>query len=196
MHKREKITLLISLLILLILSACARDSSTRDWKVFTIEEEPAINIQFRLPPRWLVDYAPHQFQPGRWDVTLVPPRCVPEQENDYQQNCVSLVVHIKEISTFNKEAFFELTSGDIALGQERGQSAVLLDQDTFRVNRLEMNQFNHLISSPLGEVEMSSYFFETDSAYFTIITSFPYEAPEFEAVKNFELLLRSVELVK
>jgi hypothetical protein len=196
MHKREKIALLVGLVTLLILSACTTTSNTDDWKIFTIEEEPALNIQFRLPPRWLVDYAPHRTQPGRWDIILIPPRCVPEQENDYQQNCVSLVAHIKEISTFNKESFFELTSGDIALGQERGQSAVLLNQDTFRVNRLEVNQFNHLISSPLGEVEMSSYFFETDSAYFTIITSFPYEEPEFEAVKNFELLLRSIELVK
>ena len=181
---------------MLILSACTGTNDTKDWKVFTIEEEPAINIQFRLPPRWLVDYAPHRTQPGRWDLILVPPRCVPEQEVDYQQNCVSLVAHIKESTSFNKEAFLELTSGNISLGQEGGQTAVLLSQDTFRFNRLEMNQFSHLISSPLGEVEMSTYFFETDSSYFTFITSFPYEEPEFEAVKNFDLLLRSVELVK
>lgn len=192
MHKQVKIALLITLLALLTLSACTRDT-TRDWKIFSIEEEPAINIQFRLPPRWLVDYAPHHTQPGRWDIVLVPPRCVPEQEVDYQENCVSLVAHIKGTSSFNKEAFFDLTSRDIPLGQERGQSAVLLSQDTFRVNRLEVNQFNHLISSPLGEVQMSTAFFETDSAYFTFITSFPYGDNDFEAVKNFDLLLRSLE---
>lgn len=193
MHKRVKIALIISLAAILILSACTSDA-TKDWKVFTIEEEPAINIQFRLPPRWLVDYEPHRTQPGRWDIKLLPPRCVPEQEVDYQQNCVSLVAHIKGVSSFNKEAFIELSSGDIPLGQERGQSAVLLSQDTFRVNRLEVSRFNHLISSPLGEVEMSTGFFETDSAYFTFITSFPYEEKDFEAAENFDLLLRSVKL--
>lgn len=196
MRKRFKFALIISLAAVLILSACTTSDRTQDWKTFTVEEDPDINIQFRLPPRWLVDYEPHRTQSGRWDITLVPPRCVPEQEVDHQQNCVSLVAHVKDTSTFNKEAFLELTSGDITLGQERGQSAVLLNQDTFRVNRLTINQFNHLISSPLGEVEMSTYFFETDSAYFTFITSFPYEEPDFEAVENFELLLSSLEVVK
>jgi len=193
MHKQVKFALLISLAAMLILSACTSDA-TRDWKIFLIEEEPAINIQFRLPPRWLVDYEPHRIQPGRWDITLVPPICVPEQENDYQQNCVSLVAHIKGISTFDKEAFIELSSGDIPLGQERGQSAVLISKDTFKVNQLEVNKFNHLISSPLGEVEMSTAFFETDSAYFTFITSFPYRESDFEAAENFDLLLRSLKL--
>lgn len=192
MHKRIKIALIIGLAAMLILSACAGDA-TRDWKVFDIEEEPAINIQFRLPPRWLVDYEPHRTQPGRWDIVLVPPKCVPEQEVEYQQNCISMVAHIKGISTFNKEAFLELSSGDIPLGQERGQSAVLLSQDTIRVNRLEVTKFNHLISSPLGEVEMSTSFLETDSAYFTFITSFAYGEDDFETAENFNLLLRSIE---
>ena len=194
MKKRTIIALVISLAAILILSACASDSATRDWKVFSIEEEPAINIQFRLPPRWLVDYAPHATQPGRWDIVLVPPRCVPEQEIDHQQNCVSLVAHIKGISTFNKESFIELSSGDIPLGQERGQSAVLLNQETTRVNRIDVTRYNHLISSPLGEVQMSTIFFETDSAYYTFITSFPYNDDSFEAVENFDLLLRSLKL--
>jgi hypothetical protein len=193
MHKQIKLALLLSLLTLLVLSACAGDSATQDWKVFTIEQEPGFNIQFSLPPRWLVDYAPTRDKPGQWDVTLVPPKCSPDQEVEYQQNCVTLIAHIKGPSTFNKEAFLDLTSGDISLSPDGSQTAKLIGQDSFRVNRLKVEAFNHLITTTLGDVEMSTYFFETDSAYFTFITNLPYGAPESEINQNFDLLLRSIK---
>lgn len=192
MHLRKFIPLLISLAALLVLSACGA-SETEDWKAFTIEQEPALNIEFRLPPRWLVDFAPTRDKPGQWEITLVPPKCTPDQEVEFQQNCVSLIAHIKDTSSFSKEAFFDLTSGDIPISMDGNQFAVLLEQDSFRVNRIKMDEFNHLIATSQGEVEMSTYFFETDSAYFTFITNFPYGQTENEAIENFELMLGSVK---
>jgi hypothetical protein len=196
MHKRIKLTLFISLAALLVLSACSGDSATQDWKVFTIEQEPGFNIQFRLPPRWLVDFAPTIGKPGQWDIVLIPPKCTPDQEMEYQQNCVTLFAHIKGPSTFSKEAFLDLTSGDISLSPDGSQTAKLIGRDSFRVNRLKVEEFNHLLTTSLGDVEMSTYFFETDSAYFTFITNLPYGAPESEINQNFDLLLRSVEKTK
>ena len=193
MQQRTKLALFISLATVLILSACSGGGDTAEWKVFSIDQEPALNIEFRLPPAWLVDYAPTRNKPGQWEVTLVPPKCMPDQEIDYQQKCVTLIAHIKGASTFSKEAFLELSSGDIPLSQDGAQSAVLLSQDSFRVNRIKVEQFKHLISTAVGEVQMSTYFFETDSAYFTFITNFPYEVEDNEAVENFELMLGSVK---
>ncbi len=192
MHLRKYIPLLISLAALLVLSACGA-SETEDWKVFTIEQEPALNVEFRLPPRWLVDFAPTRDIPGQWEITLVPPKCTPSQEVEFQQNCVTLIAHIKDTSSFSKEAFFDLTSGDIPISLDGSQFAVLLDQESFRVNQLRVNEFSHLIATAQGEVEMSTYFFETDSAYFTFITNFPYGQTENETLDNFELMLRSVK---
>jgi hypothetical protein len=196
MHKRIRLTVLISLVTLLILSACSGDSATQDWKVFTIEQEPGFNIQFRLPPRWLIDFAPTIDKPGQWDVTLIPPKCYPDQELEYQQNCVTLIAHIKGPSTFNKEAFLDLTSGDISLSQDGSQTAKLIGRESFRVNRLKMEEFNHLIATSRGNVEMSTYFFETDSAYYTLITNLPYAAPESEFNQNFDLMLHSIKKTK
>ena len=196
MHKRIKFTLLLCLVMLLTLSACSGDDATQDWKVFTIEQEPGFDIQFRLPPRWLVDYAPTRDKPGQWDITLVPPKCSPDQEVEFLQNCVTLIAHIKGPSTFNKEAFLELTSGDISLSPDGSQTAKLMGRDSFRVNRINVEEFNHLITTSLGDVEMSAYFFETDSAYYTFITNLPYGAPESEVDQNFDLMLRSVEKTK
>ena len=196
MHKRIKFTLLLCLVMLLTLSACSGDDATQDWKVFTIEQEPGFDIQFRLPPRWLVDYAPTRDKPGQWDITLVPPKCSPDQEVEFLQNCVTLIAHIKGPSTFNKEAFLELTSGDISLSPDGSQTAKLMGRDSFRVNRINVEEFNHLITTSLGDVEMSAYFFETNSAYYTFITNLPYGAPESEVDQNFDLMLRSVEKTK
>jgi hypothetical protein len=192
MHKRIKTALLISLAIVLALSACS-SKETDEWKIFSIDQEPAFDIQFRLPPGWLVDYAPNRTKPGQWDVTLVPPKCTSVQEIEYQQNCITLIAHIKGISTFSKEAFLDLMGGDITLSQDGTQTALFLGQESFRVNRLKVDRYNHLIATALGEVQMSAYYFETDGAYFTFITNFPYSEAENEAIDNFELLLGSVK---
>jgi len=52
MQKRRKTMLLTGLIALIVLSACSPNRATRDWNVFSIEEEPAIDIQFRIPPEW------------------------------------------------------------------------------------------------------------------------------------------------
>lgn len=195
MHKRIKAALLISLAIVLALSACT-NKKTEDWKVFSIDQEPALDIQFRLPPGWLVDFAPNRNKPGQWDVTMVPPKCTSDQEIEYQKNCITLIAHIKGASTFSSEAFFDVISGDIALSQDGSQTALLLGKESFRVNRLNVDRFNHLIATAFGEVQMSTYFFETDSAYFTFITNFPYGETENETIENFELLLGSVEKIR
>jgi len=192
MQLKTKFTLLISLIAVLVLSACA-SSETEDWKVFSIEQEPALNISFRLPPEWLVDFAPTQNQPGQWEILLLPPKCTPDQEFEYQQNCITVIAHIKGVSSFSKEAFIDLTSGDIPLSADGNQVAMLLSQDSYRVNQLNVDEFKHLIASSVGEVEMSTYFIETDSAYYTFITNFPYGQTENEAAENFELLLGSVQ---
>jgi hypothetical protein len=43
---------------------------------------------------------------------------------------------------------------------------------------------------------MSTYFFETDSAYFIFITNFPYEQAENETLDNFGLLLESLKTTR
>jgi hypothetical protein len=193
MRTQTRLTLIISLIALLILTSCSSNSETADWKTFSIDQEPSLNIEFRLPPNWLVDYAPTRDKPGQWQVTLVPPKCMPDQGLEYQQNCVTLIAHIKGRSTFSKEAFFNVTGADIPLSQDGEKSAQLLNQETFRVNRIKVNAFKHLITTAVGEVQMSTYFFETDSAYFTFITNFPYGVTENEAVDNFELMLGSLK---
>ena len=196
MQKRIQIALLISMIGLLFLAACSGNAETEDWKVFTIEQEPGFDIQFRLPPGWLVDYAPTRDKPGQWDVILVPPRCSPDQAVEYQENCITLVAHIKGTSTFNEEDFMDLISSDIPLGQGSGQTARLLEQDNFRVNRLKVSRFNHLIGTSVGEVQMSTYYFETDQAYYTFITNFPLKEGENETSDTFDLLLGSVKAVR
>jgi hypothetical protein len=195
MLKKLKLAFFISLAAMLILSACS-SRKTADWKVFSIEQEPALNIQFSLPPRWLVDYAPNRNRPVQWDLILIPPKCTPAQEVEFQQNCITLLAHIKGQTTFTKEAFIELTSGDIPLSQDGSSTAVLLSQDSFRVNRIQVEQFNHLIGTAQGEVQMSTYFFETDSAYFTFITNFPYNLAENETNDTFKLMLESLKVTR
>jgi hypothetical protein len=191
MQRRAKIILIISLSVLLILSAC--NNKTSEWKRFSIDQEPALNIEFRLPPGWLLDYAPTRDKPGQWDVTLVPPKCSTTQAIDFQKNCVTLIAHIKGVSSFSKDAFFDITGSDIPLSQDGEKSALFLGHDTFRVNRIKVDRFNHLIKTAQGEVNMSTYFFETDSAYFTFITNFPYNQANNEAADNFDLLLKSLK---
>ncbi len=196
MQRRKILTFIFSLMSLLILTSCNTSKETADWKVFRIDQEPALNIEFHLPPGWLVDYAPNRDNPGQWEVTLVPPKCTPTQEVEFQNNCITLVAHIKEESTFNKEAFVELTSSDIPLSIDGSRSALYLGLEPFRVNRIKVERFNHLIESVNGDVHMSTYFFETDSAYFIFITNFSYNQAENETLDNFGLLMESLKITR
>lgn len=196
MQRRKILTFIFSLMSLLILTSCNTSKETADWKVFRIDQEPALNIEFHLPPGWLVDYAPNRDNPGQWEVTLVPPQCTPTQEIAYQQNCVTLIAHIKDVSTFDRDAFFDVTGKDILLSYDGSKTALYLGHETFRVNHLKVHRFNHLIESAKGRVQMSTYFFETKSAYFTFITNFPHNQPDNETLDNFNLMLGSLKKIR
>ena len=112
MPKTIKTTLFVGIIILLILSAC---SPTRDWKIFAIEEEPGIDIQFRLPPEWRVDYSPSPNTPGQWEILLVPPKCAEDQQTNYGDICVNLTIYIKEQADYDQQESIAFASQSFAL---------------------------------------------------------------------------------
>ena len=195
MQKHLTRTAFIGLIALLLLSSCdlLGSSATQDWKVFAIEEEPDIDIQFPLPPEWQVDYAPSVQVIGQWEIALVPPRCAEEQEADYADNCVSLTVNIKEISDFNKNEFLTFASQNITLNQSGDEETIMMGQKAFEVGDLTVQRFNHKLFIGQEEVQMSIFFFETDSAYYTFITELPYDEREGNVAQNFDLLLNNLE---
>lgn len=195
MRQKRQRTVLIGLIALLMLSGCGLfgGTSTQDWKVFAIEEEPAIDIQFSLPPEWQADYAPSVENIGQWEIALVPPRCAEDQEEDYADNCISLTVNIKEISDFDKNEFLTFASQNITLNQSGGEETILMGQNAFEVNGLTIKRFNHKLFIGDEEVQMSLLFFETDSSYYSFITELPYEEREGEVAEQFDLLLNSLE---
>jgi hypothetical protein len=192
MNKRQTALIIASLVIAVVLSACGANA-TADWKVFAIEEEPAIDIQFRLPPEWYVDYHPEADRPGEWNIALVPPLCAKEQETEYQDNCVSLTVQIKEQADFDKDEFLALISTAISLNQTQTEETMLMSQTKTEVNGIEMQQFNHKVFIGEEEVLMQILFFETDSAYYYFIAEFPYEEREGATADRFHMMVESVE---
>lgn len=193
MPKNIKNTLFAGIILILILSAC---SPTRDWKVFAIEEEPGIDIQFRLPPDWLVDYAPSPNTPGQWDVLLAPPKCAADQEINFADNCVNLTIYIKDQADYDQQESIAFASQSFALNESGSEKTVLMGQNTFKVDGLEVQRFNHKVFIGEDEVQLSFYFFETEQAYYTFLTEFPYdEREEGEAARNFDLLLESIEVI-
>ena len=196
MQRRHKSMLLTGLIALLILSACSSIGATRDWKVFAIEEEPAIDIQFRLPPDWYVDYAPTPNTPGQWDIALVPPKCSSGQETDFEDNCISLTAYIKGVSEFNKPEFLTFASQNITLNESESEETLMMGQNTFEVDGLSIQRFNHKVFIGEDEIQMSIFFFETDSAYYVFISEFPYDERDGQAAENFSLLIESIEVIE
>jgi hypothetical protein len=193
MPKNIKNTLFAGIILILILSAC---SPTRDWKIFAIEEEPGIDIQFRLPPDWLVDYAPSPNTPGQWDVLLTPPKCAADQEINFADNCVNLTIYIKDQADYDQQESIAFASQSFALNESGSEQTVLMGQNTFKVDGLEVQRFNHKVFIGEDELQLSFYFFETEQAYYTFLTEFPYdEREEGEAARNFDLLLESIEVI-
>jgi hypothetical protein len=189
--------MLIGLAVLLILTGCGlldRDA-TEDWTVFAIEEEPEIDIQFRLPPAWRVDYAPSLEQIGQWEVVLMPPYCASDQEEEYGDNCISMTINIKEISDFSKQDFLNFASANITLNQTGGEQTLMMGQNSFDVNGITVQRFNHKLFIGEKEVQMSIFFFETDSAYYSFITELPYDEREGDVASEFDLLLNSIEQI-
>jgi hypothetical protein len=195
MRQQQKRTILIGLIALVMLTGCGLlgGDSTQDWKAFAIEEEPAIDIQFRLPPKWQADYAPSVENIGQWEIALIPPRCAEDQEEDYADNCISLTVNLKELSDFNKNEFLTFASQNITLNQTGDEATILMGQNTFEVNGLSIQRFNHKLYIGEQEVQMSLLFFETEGAYYTFITELPYAEREGEVADQFDLLINSLE---
>lgn len=194
MRKQIKRTLFIGLVTLLLLTGCGilGGQPTKDWKIFAIEEEPEIDIQFRLPPEWLVDYTPSAENIGQWDLVLIPPRCASDQEEDYADNCISLTVNLKGISAFDKADFLAFASQGITLNQTGSEKTIMMSQDSFEVGEITVQRFNHKLLIGEEEVQMSLLFFETDSAYYTFIAELPYEEREGEVADKFDLLVNSL----
>ena len=197
MPRSKNLILLFMLFVLLLLPACGKVDETKDWKSFQISEEPALNIKFSLPPNWLIDYGPSRDKPGMWSTVLVPPKCSADQTEEFKQNCVNFTAHVKGVSTFEREAFFDLTSGDILLSQDGTKTAKIMGKDSFKVHGLKVERFDHLIRTSLGDVKMSTYFLETNSAYFVFVTSLPSEEAEnSEVAQYFDLMLKSIRKTK
>ena len=196
MQKQLKVNLLIGLVALLTLTACSGNAATRDWKVFAIEEEPAIDIQFRLPPEWQVDYAPLVNAPGQWEVVLVPPRCSTNQEQDFEFNCISLSIHIKNMADFDRDEFIAQISQNIPLNPAGSDTSAFLGEQTFEVDGLNIQRFNHKIESPTREAQVSIFSLETDNAHYTFFTNFDFDEREGDVAKTFDLLLGSIEVVE
>ena len=71
-----------------------------------------------------------------------------------------------------------------------------MGQNTFTVDGLQVQRFNHKVFVGEEELQLSFYFFETNQAYYTFLTEFRYdEREDGEAPQNFELLFESIEVL-
>ena len=195
MQKRFKATIFGVLILLLTLSACKANPSTNDWKTFEIQEEPAIDVTFKLPPGWHVDYAPTVDIPGQWDVALVPPLCSVDQGSEYSDNCISLTIQIKGQSDFDKQEFMNFVSQSITLNQTGEEKTILMGQNNFKVGSLTVYRYNHKLFIGEEEVQMSFIFFETDGAYYYFVSELPYPERDGEIAQELDLLIQSVEVI-
>ena len=177
---------------LLAVSACTSETPVEDWKVFAIEEYPPIDIQFRLPPRWHVDYAPTAEIPGQWEVALVPPLCSKDQETEYADNCIALTITIKGEADFDKLDFLSVISQSMTLNQSGGEETIFMGQNNFEVNGLTVQRYNHKLFIGEEEVQMSFFFIETESAYYLFVSELPYDQREGEVAGQFNRLIESI----
>ncbi len=197
MRKQLTRTAMISLIALLVLTGCnlLGKESTQDWKVFAINEEPAIDIQFRLPPEWRVDYAPSMEQNGLWEVLLTPPKCKSDQVQDYADNCVNLTANIKGQSDFDKNDFIGFASQSITLNESGTEETLMMGQNSFEVNGITIRRFNHKLFIGEQDVQMSFLFFETEGAYYTFVIEMPYDERDGKMAAQFDLLVSSLKVI-
>ena len=196
MQKRGLISLSIGLLAILILSACSQGINTRGWEEFTIQEAPGFDIQFLIPPDWDSNYLlPMETAPGQWRVLLTPPRCSSEQTEDYGESCIILTAYVKGEAEFDEDEVLALISENIRLSQD-GAESILMGQSSFDVDELTIQRFTHKINSANGEVQLSYYYFQTDSAYYTAMADFPYDEREDRVAEQFQALLQSITVLE
>jgi hypothetical protein len=196
MHKRQHITLTLGLLVFLMLSACNQIIDTSGWEEFTIEEAPGFDIQFLIPSDWESNYLlPMETAPGQWRVLLTPPRCSSDQSEDYGESCIILTAYVKGEAEFNEDEVLALISQNIPLSQD-GAESILMGQSSFEVDGLTIQRYTHKINSANGEVQLSYYYFQTDSAYYTIMADFPYDEREDRVAEQFQAVLQSITVLE
>lgn len=111
MHKKELLSLIFTMLIIMILTACGQTPSTANWDLFTIEEAVGFDIQFKVPPDWETNYIlPMETALGQWKVTLTPPRCTSDQIAEYEEDCITLTAYIIGEAEFEEDEVLALVS--------------------------------------------------------------------------------------
>jgi hypothetical protein len=133
--------------------------------------------------------------PGQWDVLLAPPKCAEDQETNYGDNCINLTVYIKDQANYNQQESIAFASQSFSLNESGSEQTVLMGQNTFKVDGLQVQRFNHKIFIGEDELQLSFYFFETEQAYYTFLTEFPYDERDGEAAQNFKRLLDTIEVI-
>jgi len=196
MQRREFFRLTIAILVIMILSACSQNSATSDWKNFTIEEAPGFDIQFQVPPDWETNYTlPMETALGQWKVTLTPPRCSSGQTAEYEEDCITLTAYIKGEAEFEEDEVLTLVSDSIPINVEEQAESILIGQNSFEVNGLNLQRFNHKIYSSAGEIQMSIIYFQTEGAYYIIMANYPYDERDGETAQEFQVMLESIKVL-
>jgi hypothetical protein len=195
MQKTLKKISLITLLALSFLASCNAKSRTSDWEVFSINEDPAVDVQFKVPPDWYVEYAPREDIAGQYGVALMPPKCSSNQETSYSNNCISLTIALKDQTEFDKAGFLSLISETIPIKDTEDENTTLIHQETFDVNGLELQRHDHKLLLEDEEVQLSFIFFETENAYYYLIAEVPYDERKGDLAKEFNLMIETLETI-
>ena len=197
MHKRGLLTLAIGIPILLVLSACSQTPATVDWENFTIEEAHGFDIQFQVPPDWETNYIlPMETALGQWKVILTPPRCSSGQTAEYyEEDYITLTAYIKGEAEFEEDEVLALVSDSIPINVEEQAESILMGQNSFEVNGLNLQRFNHKIYSSAGEMQMSIVYFQTEGAYYLIMANYPYDERDGETAQEFQVMLETIKVL-
>jgi hypothetical protein len=133
---------------------------------------------------------------GQWKVTLTPPLCSSNQETEYEDDCITLTAYVKGEAEFDEDEVIALISQNITLSEENNDESILMSQNSFDVNSLNIQRYDHKIPSGNGDVQMSIYYFQTEGAYYTIMTDFPYDEREGKVAEQFQQVLQSMQVVE
>jgi hypothetical protein len=193
MQKTFKTISFLMLSALLMLTGCDTKSRTSDWEVISINEVPAIDIQFKVPPDWYVEYAPREGVTGQYGVALMPPKCSADQEMSYSDNCISLTIALKDQTEFDRAGFLSLISESIPIKDTEDEQTTLIHQEDFKVNGIDLQRHDHKMLVEDQEVQLSFIFFETESAYYYFIAEIPYDERQSDLAKHFDLMIETLE---
>jgi hypothetical protein len=133
---------------------------------------------------------------GQWKVTLMPPRCSPGQIAEYEKDCITLTAYIKGEAEFKEDEVLALVSENIPISVEEQAESILMGQNSFEVNGLRLQRFDHKIYSSTGEMQMSIIYFQTDSAYYLIKADYPYNERDGETAQEFQKILESIVVIE